>query len=68
MKRFHAWKTFTASVDKRFRAFEGDTFSDIKRLRAWKTLTASVDKRFRAFEGDIASGAGKLHPSEGVIV
>ena len=40
----------------------------MKRFHAWKTFTASVDKRFRAFEGDIASGAGKLHPSEGVIV
>ena len=40
----------------------------MERLHAWKTLTVSVDKIFRAFGGDIVSGAGRLHPSEGVIV
>lgn len=34
MERLHAWKAFTVSVDKRFRAFEGDTVSGAERLHS----------------------------------
>lgn len=40
----------------------------MERLHAWKAPSVSIDKRFRAFESDTVSGAGRLQPSESVIV